>query len=250
VYVISHHTPKVVFSAPFADRSHWTYGYTSAYPVPDTNGTQTNPMDVKLDSINRAWSAPRGNTFSSILFGRGLNWRSDEVTTEGSPRNFMLRTGDEVRATVTVTGQVGTWDGIWTWGPWVGGSHSEVDLFEYHGVHPTELELYNHSNPAGYSTGNFKCWCNRSIIPGKPFILDVRLNATGIQWRVNGKLKFVSNGLSKNWTAYLIVNESIDSGRGTHPAPPPGLRRTKGMTVADLKVLRWPPVPHGADPHP
>jgi hypothetical protein len=222
----------VVFDAPYTDASNWTPGRTSAYPPPDTHGRQCNRPNGKLDCISPTWSAPTAGTFTAHRVS-AARWDADEATTEFSPRHFQVRTGDEVRARVTLRADSGAWASLWTW-------PHEVDLFEHHAAHPTTLELANHSNRAGYSPKGSYRICDHLIKPGTAFTLDVRLLATGIQWRVNGRLVFTSDGLPTTWKSYLIVNLSIDSGERA----PTKSATDASFTLAHLTVLR--PSPHGS----
>ncbi len=224
--VPSDHGRAVVFDAPFSDASNWTAGRTSAYPPPNALGSQCNTANGKLDCISPNWSAPDGDTFTAHKTHDG-RWDADEVTTQYSPRHFQLRTGDEVRARVTLHADSGAWAALWTW-------PAEVDLFEYHAVHPDELELYNHANPAGYSGKGSSCWCGHLIRPGKAFNLQVRLLPTGIEWLIDGRAAFTSSALPPTWRAYLIVNLSIDSGQRA----PAAHATTASFTLAGLEVLR------------
>nr|WP_134010115.1 hypothetical protein [Streptomyces sp. 846.5] len=220
------HRMAVVFDAPYTDASNWTLGHTSAYPPPDTHHRQCNRANGKLDCISPAWSAPTGSTFTAHRTSSGC-WQADEASTEYSPGHFQVQTGDEVRARVTLNADSGAWASLWTW-------PQEVDLFEYHAAHPTRLELANHANPTGYRPkGSYRLY-DHLISPGTAFTLDVRLLATGVQWRVNDRLVFTSVALPTTWKSYLIVNLSIDSGTR---APTKHATRA-AFTLAHLTVLR------------
>jgi len=197
---------RVVFEADFGSTRQWVTGRSSAYP----GMGPTNRGDHKLDHLvprhrpdGRLTAEPRPD---------GL-WDCDLLTTEGSPDGFQVRTGDVLRARVTLPAGLGAWPAIWTWRD--GGN--EIDVFEYHPDHPDVLELSNHVR------GAQRYWNDASgaVAPGASVGLTVQLGARSVRWYVNDALAFSDGrGVGSSWRAYLIVNLSVSD--GTYHPPPGG----------------------------
>jgi hypothetical protein len=227
---------RVVFDAPFTDRTAWAPGRTSAYPEDGRNRA-----DNKLDRIGPAYAPTADGVFRARRAGRG-DWHTDLVSTEYAPGGFELLPGDELTATCLVHADLGAWPALWTWGrdhddgrPQPG--HGEIDAFEYHSDHPTMLELTNHVRPAAR-------YADALVTPGRPFVLTVRLGADSVQWSVDGTLVFSDGaGVGPHWRAWLVVGISVSAGAYGHPAPLPGTDelqwRCTGLTV------RRPAAAHG-----
>lgn len=217
---------SLVFSAPFTDTTNWVLGKTSSYPG---SPPQTNPGDNKLDHLRYAPGVAPAKRFSATKIN-GV-WWTDLVTTEGTAKNFKVKTGDELDVTVTLysAAQTGAWPAIWTWGSGSQGGHGEVDLFEYHPDNPRLLELSNHVTGSGNYLDN-------KFTPGVPFDLKVKFLASGVQWYVNGALVYTGSGLPSTWSASLIVNISVVAGQ-YHPAPPAS-ETSLYFDVENLRVYR------------
>jgi hypothetical protein len=205
---------RVVFDAPFTDRSAWAVGRTSAYPE-----SGRNPDDNKLDRIDPAYGPTAAGVFRARRAPGGL-WHTDLVSTEYAPDGFEVLPGDELTATCVVHAPHGAWPAIWTWGrdtesgnPQPG--HGEVDLFEYHPTNPRLLELSNHVRPAGHGAADV-------VRPGRPFRLRVRLGADDVCWYIDDEAVFQDGrGVGPDWRAWLVVNISVSAGAYGHQAPEP-----------------------------
>jgi hypothetical protein len=133
------------------------------------------------------------------------------LTTEGSPSDFMVRTGDHLETTVRLPSETGAWPAIWTW---LDGGN-EVDVFEYHPDNPDLLELTNHVR------GTHRYVRRQAVHPGAVLQLGVTFGRHNVIWTVNGEPVFADGrGVGRHWKAYLIVNLSVCAGR-YHPAPAP-----------------------------
>ncbi|MFF3763730.1 beta-glucanase [Streptomyces sp. NPDC001922] len=196
-----------VFIANFTSRSQWVAGRTWAYP----NGGPTNRPDHKLDHLVPDASYSRTGRFLATRRGDGL-WNTGLLTTEGSARDFRVRTGDVLVTRVRLPVHHGAWPAIWTWRD--GGN--EVDVFEYHPDNPHLLELSNHAQSPGRS---YMSYLHRSIRPGGRVHLTVHFGASSLTWWVNGVRAHADRtGVGSNWSAHLIVNLSVCDGV-RHPAP-------------------------------
>ncbi|WUN35615.1 beta-glucanase [Kitasatospora sp. NBC_00315] len=201
-----------VFTADFGSARQWIAGRSSAYP----NMGPTNPGDHKLDHLVGQYCP--GGVFAAVARAGGL-WDCNLLTTEGSPDGFQLRTGDVLRARVTLPTGAGAWPAIWTWRD----GRNEVDAFEYHPDNPNLLELSNHVGRGGYLYWRDP---SRAVAPGSTIDLRTVLGARSVEWYVNDRRVFSDGrGVGTGWHAYLIVNMSVSDGT-YHPRPsgPPGTR--------------------------
>lgn len=223
----------VVFSAPYSDASNWVNGRTSSYPPPDSSGNQTNPNDNKSDVIGPNVGRPTdAGVFTAAKSTSGPyanKWFAPLVTTEGSSVGFKLKTGDVVAFDVTLpaVGQKGQWLGCWCWS----GPGAEIDFLETHGENATTAEFTNHvTNPLpGYKT---------VITPGKTNHIEAICGSTSVQWYVDGVLAFSdTGGVGANWSAYPIVNLSVQAADQWHPAPDAATTLITA-TVANYRVYR------------
>lgn len=223
--------PRVVFDAPFSDRSAWAVGRTSAYPEDGRNAD-----DNKLDRIGPGFGPSASGVFRARRAGDGA-WDADLVSTEYAPGGFELAPGDEVTATCTLRADGGAWPALWTWGrdtdrgPQPG--HGEVDLFEYHSTNPHMLELTNHVGEAGSTV-------DQLVVPGTPFALRVVLGADDVRWFIDDSLVFADGrGVGAGWRAWLVVNISVSAGGYGHPRPE-SRRHELSWRCRELKVWRTP----------
>lgn len=200
------------FSSPIAWGTRWVGNRTSAYQYADHN-----PNDDKLDWLTTSDVVVSGGvaTFTAQPSRHRLEngrqaWTTGLITTEGSAEGFRVRTGDYVETRVLLPSGFGAWPALWTWKN--GGN--EVDSYEYHPDNPSLLELSNrvhlsddyYQNPA-------------SIAPSRWVTIGVRYGATSVGWYVNGVKVFADGtGVGNNWSAYLILNLSVDAGL-YHPPP-------------------------------
>lgn len=206
------HHRRVVFDAPFTDRSAWAVGRTSAYPE-----TGRNPGDNKLDQIGPAYAPTASGVFRARRAPGGL-WHTDLVSTEYAPGGFEALPDDELTAACVVHAPQGAWPAIWTWGrdtdsgrPQPG--HGEIDLFEYHPTNSRLLELSNHVRPGGREAADV-------IAPGRPFQLRVRFGAEDVCWSVDDEVVFRDGrGVGPDWRAWLVVNISVAAGAYGHTPP-------------------------------
>ncbi|MFB7669690.1 hypothetical protein ACFC1R_38320 [Kitasatospora sp. NPDC056138] len=216
------------FSSAIAWGDRWQGRRTSAYRY----GSH-NPDDAKLD-----WLSPSAVTVSGgsaeftarpsqhyLENGRHA-WDTGMLTTEGTTQGFQARTGDYMETRVKLPTQRGAWPALWTWKD----GNSEVDTFEYHPDNANLLELSNHVHPAGYYYTNA-----RAIAPGRWVTIGVHYGATCNDWYVNGAKVFSDyTGVGDDWSAYLILNLSVDAGR-YHAAP----RNREPLAFSAAYVRVW-----------
>ncbi|MFJ1709650.1 beta-glucanase [Kitasatospora sp. NPDC088346] len=203
------------FSAPLVPGARWMADRTSAYEFGNHN-----PKDDKLDWLDPSavgvadgiatfTARPGTHTLES---GRRA-WDTGLLTTEGSTEGFQVRTGDYVETRVQMPTGLGAWPALWTWK----GSGNEVDSFEYHPDHPAMLELASrvgsthryHTDPA-------------AVAPGRWVTIGTRYGRDSVDWYLNGvRVHSDRKGVTPSWSAYLILNLSVEAGR-YHPAPPTG----------------------------
>ena len=204
---------RTVFTADFTSVRQWVAGRSSAYP----NMGPTNRGDHKLDHLVAQYCP--GGVFAAVARSTDTLWDCNLLTTEGSPDAFQLRTGDTLRARVTLPVGAGAWPAIWTWRD----GRNEVDVFEYHPDNPNLLELSNHIGSGGHLY-----WRDQAgaVAPGATVELRTVFGARSVDWYVNGRRVFADGrGVGAGWHAYLIVNMSVSDGT-YHPKPsgPAGTR--------------------------
>ncbi|MFJ1703677.1 beta-glucanase [Kitasatospora sp. NPDC088346] len=215
---------RTVFTADFTSTRQWVAGRSSAYP----GMGPTNRGDHKLDYLT-----PRrieGGTFAATRRGAGDLWDCDLLTTEGSPDGFQLRTGDALRAEVTLPTGLGAWPAIWTWR--AGGN--EIDVFEYHPDNPNTLELSNHVR------GGYRYWLGPpgQVAPGSTTTLRTEFGSRSVDWYVGDRLVYSDRrGVGPSWHAYLIVNLSVADGT-YHARPSSSGPDRLAWTCHSLEVLR------------
>ncbi len=202
------------FDGPLSS-SRWEKAKSSAYKYGNYN-----PDDDKLDRIDPAdvTVADGMATFtaqpSTFTLPSGHKaWNTGLITTENTPENFMVRTGDYAETRVRMPEGLGAWPALWTWHE--GGN--EIDSFEYHPDNPSLLELTNHVVPAQ------KYWNDKTVVrPGDWVTIGTHYGADSVGWYVNGVNVFEDHkGVGVNWSAFLILNLSLCSG-DYHPAPSGG----------------------------
>ncbi|MDX3854605.1 family 16 glycosylhydrolase [Streptomyces sp. AK02-01A] len=194
------------FTADFSSARQWVAGRSWAYP----GGGPTNPGDNKLDYLVPDPDYSRGGVFRATRRPDG-KWSTGLLTTEGSPEQFTVRTGDILEARVRLPTEIGAWPAIWTWRD----GRNEIDIFEYHPDNPDLLELSNHVRGGGHY------YTDPAIQPGAWLDLKVEFLARSVVWWVNGVRVYADNtGVGRDWYAYLIVNLSVCAG-AYHPAPEP-----------------------------
>ncbi|MGP4000129.1 beta-glucanase [Streptomyces sp. 8N706] len=195
---------RLVFAADFSSYDQWVAGRTWAYP----KGGPTNRGDDKLDFLVSDPAYARTGTFRATRRRDGL-WNAGLLTTEGSARDFTVRTGDTLTARIRLPVERGAWPAIWTWRD--GGN--EIDVFEYHPDEPHVLELSNHVRRGG------RCYADRAIRPGAWVDVSVEFGAASVIWWVNGvRVHADRSGVGRGWFAHLIVNLSVSAG-DRHPTP-------------------------------
>ncbi|GAA2275431.1 glycoside hydrolase family 16 protein [Kitasatospora sp. NPDC001175] len=200
------------FGSAIAWGDRWQGRRTSAYRY----GSH-NPDDAKLDWLASSAVTVSGGTatFTARRSQRDLEngrraWDTGMLTTEGTAQGFQARTGDYMETRVKLPTQQGAWPALWTWKD----GNGEVDTFEYHPDHASLLELTNHVRPAGYYYTNA-----HAIAPGRWVTIGVHYGATCNDWYVNGAKVFSDHtGVGDDWSAYLILNLSVDAGE-YHAAP-------------------------------
>ncbi|MEU3072729.1 beta-glucanase [Streptomyces laurentii] len=216
-----------VFTADFGSREQWVAGRTWAYP----HGGPVNPADDKLDRLVADPAYTRDGVFRATRRPDGL-WDTGLLTTEDSPGEFELRTGDVLEARVRLPERAGAWPAIWTWRD---GGH-EVDVFEYHPDNPDLLELSNRVR------GTYRYHHSPSVYPGARIRLRTEFGAHSVVWWLDDAPIFADGrGVGRGWHASLIVSLSVCAGR-YHPAPSPDTTELS-YEVADLRVYRPDAVP-------
>lgn len=200
------------FDTPIAWGAKWVGDRSSAYRYGDHN-----PDDNKLDWLTPSCVTVSNGvaTFTATPAGRTLEngrqaWHTGLLTTEYSDEGFQVRTGDHIETRVRLPCGTGAWPALWTWKD--GGN--EVDSFEYHPDNPHLLELSNHVNSAStyYTDAD-------AVAPDRWVTVGTRYGADCVEWYVNGARVFSDGtGVGADWSAYLILNLSLSSGR-YHPAP-------------------------------
>ncbi|PBC75525.1 hypothetical protein BX265_0191 [Streptomyces sp. TLI_235] len=199
------------FSDPIAWGTRWIGDATSAYQYGDHN-----PNDDKLDWLTpSAVSVADGAaTFTAKPGSRTLengrrSWDTGLLTTEGSAEGFMVRVGDYVETRVKLPTAPGAWPALWTW---YNGTN-EIDSFEYHPDNPDVLELTNGLRRAAFY------YHGPAVRPGGWVTIGVRYGESSNDWYVDG-IKVFSDGAGtgRGWTAYLILNLSVEAG-GYHQPP-------------------------------
>ncbi|MGW2397400.1 glycoside hydrolase family 16 protein [Kitasatospora sp. NPDC001664] len=213
-------TPPVVgelvfdqtFNGPLDIGGTWNDSTTSAYRYGNHN-----PDDDKLDWIEPAATTTAGGRSSFTgspgterLENGELAWNTGLLTTESTQQGFQVRPGDYAEVKLQLPSGEGAWPALWTWKD--GGS--EIDSFEYHPDNPNLLELSNRIRPASsYYTDP------ETVYPGAWITIGVHYGTRNNDWYVNGRLVFSDQtGVPDDWSAYLILNLSIDAG-SWHPAP-------------------------------
>ncbi|WP_232246661.1 glycoside hydrolase family 16 protein [Kitasatospora mediocidica] len=203
------------FSAPISAH-RWNSSTTSAYQY----GTH-NPADDKLDWLQPANVTVAGSvvTFTArpgaeLLENGRQAWDTGLLTTEGTPEGFQVRPGDYLETAVLLPSGIGAWPALWTWRD--GGN--EIDTFEYHPDHPALLELTNQIRRRQHAYTN-----PSTVAPLGWITVGTAYGLRSVNWYVNGTLVYADRaGVPASWSAYLILNLSVDAGR-YHPAPhPPG----------------------------
>jgi hypothetical protein len=182
---------------------------------------RTNPGGHKVDHLTRSALAVSDGVLTITASRRSDGrWNTGLITTGDScgtgGNGFAERTGDLVVARVRLPGPVhGGWPGIWSWRN--GGR--EVDLFEWHGDAPGQLELVNHHRYAG------KYWHSPLVRPGAWLWLGVLLGATDTVWYVGTSPDTMRavwtdrKGVGKSFSAHPVLNLSVSDG-SHHPLPP------------------------------
>ncbi|MFC7221055.1 beta-glucanase [Streptomyces polyrhachis] len=200
------------FDGPIAWGETWTGDRTSAYAFQDRN-----PHWFKLDLLRPGAVTVAGGvaTFTArptsyVLENGRTAWETGLLTTEYTPSDFKVRTGDYLEARVRLPREMGAWPALWTWKE--GGN--EVDSFEFHPAHPHALELTNHVNRA------MKQHTDRAAIkPGGWVTVGTYYGAESVEWYVNGHRVLADDtGVGKDWTAYPVLSLSVSD--GTHHAAP------------------------------
>ncbi|MGC0317506.1 glycoside hydrolase family 16 protein [Kitasatospora acidiphila] len=207
------------FNGSSVDTNRWNDTTSGAYHY----GTH-NPNDNKLDWLDpSAVTIANGDaTFTAtpstkVLENGDKAWNTGLLTTQKSPQNFQVHTGDYAETRVQLPTQQGAWASFWTWengNTALGTSHGEIDSFEYHPDNPNVLELTNHVNTAymGFRDAN-------AIKPGAWVTVGTYYGANSVDWYVNGVKVFSDGkGVGQNWSASLILDLSVSAGK-YHPAP-------------------------------
>ncbi|MFE6848992.1 beta-glucanase [Streptomyces sp. NPDC057686] len=206
---------SIVFAEEF-DRIDWGRRWsgmgTSAYEYGDHD-----PRASKLDWLTKsAISVADGKvTFTArpgqqTLPDKNQSWTTGLLTTEGTSEAFLVRSGDFIETRVRLPEKRGAWPALWTWKD----GNNEIDVFEYHPDNPDLLELSNQVRPAGTYRRD-----SSAISPGRWVTVGVLFGTDSNHWYVNGmKVYSDRRGVYGNWSAYLILNLSVSSGKW-HPAP-------------------------------
>ena len=202
------------FTGPGLDTTNWTNGKSSSFP----NNGPTNVGDTKLDYLDPAQVSVANSqvVFTATPNGKLSNgktaWHTGLITTEYSPAGFQVKPGDYVEVVCTLPGAKGAWPALWTWKN--GGN--EVDSFEYHPDNASLLELTNHVS--GHNSSDYYTNFN-AVAPGKVVTIGTLYGQGAVTWYVNNIAVFTDKtGVGAAWSAYLIVNLSVEDGT-YHPAP-------------------------------
>ncbi|PYC80264.1 beta-glucanase [Streptomyces tateyamensis] len=220
----------MVFDAPFADRTQWAAGASSAYPP---GGVSSG--DNKLDRLVPGYG-PDGDLFTAVRES-AYRWRTPLVTTENTQGGFELLPGDLLEAQCLLTAAQGGWPALWTWGRDLAGGrpqpgHGEVDVFEYHDDHPRLLELSNHVRPGD------PAYIDDLVTPGQWFTVGCRFDPDSVRWSVDGQQVHADGrGVGADWRAWIIVNLSVAAGQWGHRRPRPETRRLS-WRCRELRVYR------------
>lgn len=180
-------------------------------PIP--TAARPTHRDNKLDYLTADPAYSRTGTFRATRRTDGW-WDAGLLTTEGSDANFMVRTGDRLRARVCLPTGLGAWPAIWTWRD--GGN--EVDVFEYHPDNPDLLELSNHVRQ-GHSYLR-----HPAVRPGATIDLQVMFGRHDVVWSLDGTQVFADGqGVGARWHAYLVAtcpSAPAATTRAPTPRPP------------------------------
>jgi hypothetical protein len=194
----------------------WNSTGTSAYQY-----YTHNPNDDKLDWIHSANTGTANSlvTFTAVPGTETLEngrqaWDTGLITTEGTLQAFQVKTGDYIETRVQMPAGLGAWPALWTWRD----GDNEVDSFEYHPDNPNLLELTNHVRSGQYYYINA-----HAVAPLAWVTIGTVYGASSVDWYVDGTKVFSDGtGVPAGWTAFLILNLSLDAGE-FHPVPsPPG----------------------------
>jgi len=95
------------------------------------------------------------------------------MTTEYTPKPFMVKTNDYIETKFLLPSEIGSWPGLWTWKD----GNNEIDSFEYHPNNKKILELTNHVR-AGY------CFYKNASItaPGKWVTTGTLYSTNSVSW--------------------------------------------------------------------
>ena len=210
-----------------------TWGWqTGAYA-----GCDLNRGNHKLDLLTRDALSVSGGVLtitarhrSDGLWDTGLLTTGDSCGTGGS--GFTERAGDVVVAHVRLPGPAGGWPAIWSWRD--GGN--ELDLFEWHGPRPHELEFVNHVRQSGHR------WKSRPLVkPNGWFYIAVHLGVPSNTWyagTTRAGMRAVwsdGRGVGRDFAGHPVINLSIDDGRWAR-SPDPDAVLT--FQIGSFKVYR------------
>ncbi|MDH6132197.1 hypothetical protein P3T37_001582 [Kitasatospora sp. MAA4] len=199
------------FTAPISTE-RWNSSTTSAYQY----GSH-NPAGDKLDWLRPANVTVAGGlaTFtarpgSELLTSGQRAWDTGLLTTEGTPEAFQVQVGDYLETAVRLPSGLGAWPGLWTWRD----GDNEIDTFEYHPDYPSRLEFTNQIRQRQHS------YTNPAVVAPLGWVtVGTAYGLHSVNWYVNGSLVFADrSGVPAGWTAYPILNLSVNAGR-YHPAP-------------------------------
>lgn len=176
----------------------------------------TNPKNNKLDNLTTdAMKTVNGKLHIQATPKSNGYWNTGLVTTgdscDSGGNQFQAQAGDFLLTHIKLpTGNVGAWPGFWTWRD----GKNEIDVFEWHSDNPHKLEFTNHVNKAG------SIYEDKSLIgPGKWIYIGTKIGENNNTWYIGtseNNLKAVysdQTGVGVNWSAHLIANLSIDSGK-------------------------------------
>ena len=209
-----------------------TWGWqTGAYAKCDSNRG-----NHKLDLLTRDALSVRDGVLtitarrrSGGLWSTGLLTTGDSCGTGGG--GFTERTGDVVVAHIRLPGPAGGWPAIWSWRD----GENEVDLFEWHGPRPGQLEFINHVRESGNH------WKSPLVNASGWLYIGVHLGATNNTWYVGATragMRAVwsdGHGVGSDFASHPVINLSIDDGVWTRsPARDAVLR----FQVGSFKVYR------------